>query len=80
MWIRHPETGVIVLVFNEAHITRLLGEGGQEVSDPRATPHLEEVPEVEQEQDTPTVQHENPRTVPATHKKPPVRKAVVRKR
>ena len=37
MWIRHGKTGVVVLVKDPAHITRLLEEGGVQVDGPDAT-------------------------------------------
>jgi hypothetical protein len=37
MWILHPKTGGVVLVTHEAHIARLLDEGGREVPDPTIT-------------------------------------------
>ena len=37
MWIKHPQHGMVVLIFHEAHIQRLLSEGGTEVEDPTST-------------------------------------------
>ena len=35
IWLKHPQTGAVLYVVHEAHITRLLGEGGRVVPDPR---------------------------------------------
>lgn len=52
MWIRHSN-GVVVLVHNEAHIKRLLAEGGEEVADPNAAQQeLEPAPETPEQQES----------------------------
>ena len=51
MWIQHPSTGVVLLVRDQAHIDRLLGEGGHEVPDPRIPP---QEPEQAQESEVAT--------------------------
>lgn len=49
MWIKHPHTGVVVDVRDQAHIDRLLGEGGHEVPDPTIPPQMPQEPEQAQE-------------------------------
>jgi hypothetical protein len=43
MWIKHPLTGVECLVLDQAHIERLLDEGGVELEGPTKDTDVERV-------------------------------------